>query len=1714
MAKDSKFGTFGGVFTPSLLTILGVIMYLRLPWVVGQAGLWSALGIIVVAHVISVSTGLSISSIATDKTVGAGGPYYIVSRSLGLSIGGTLGLALFVGLSFSVSLYIIGFSESFLSTIGRSGTPTEIRVVGSIVLILLSIVTLISTSFAIKTQYVILVLIALSLASIFAGGSPGAEGTPHLKPIEDSEPMGLLFGIFFPAVTGFTAGVNMSGDLRDPRRSIPRGTMAAIMLGMVVYVGLAVFVALRASPEQLVNNTQVLKDLALVPALVVAGIWGATLSSALGSIMGAPRILQALSVDRITPNVFAKGHGKTNEPRNALILAFFIAEGGILIAELDAIARIVSMVYLTTYGFLNTSSAIESWASPDFRPAFRIPRTISVLGAVTTVVVMIQLDLLAMLGASALMTGLFLYLKRKQLTLEGGDTWEGIWSSLVRSGLYRLSQVSEQRRNWRPNIVAFRSSSDEQLHGALGIRGDELTRFGETLVAGNGILTIFELTGASGKGAPVAGPIAPRAGVFARRLEAEDPYEAIALLSRYHGFAGLSPNTVLMQYGALSRERERLAALLEQLSALDKNLLLYTAGSRGDARQKRIDIWWRPDAGNLSLCVALARFLTSSERHRDSEVRFLLVSEDAASNDQLRTMTKRMLMDARLTASVRVLGDTGGALTFAERLHKESGNSELTLLGLPNDLRAASEGLLDSIEELRGAVGEVLFVWASSAFEEELGLSATQLISFRPPALDQAQGDQMPELQAPTAPALAHVVSDLADRYRQRVAHFHEQAVARVCGDHVRLVRDAARAVERRFDQFEKGFRHANPRQRPRLAARIQSMLLDDCRKLLVEFQETLQGSASRVQGQVEGFLGDDRLRGDLTGPELVVVRSAEDFKPAKGDSPYLRRFKRRRRFAALFRRADVSYRVPVQGLLRYYFERASLDIVRAGASQILLETQRCMIQCGRTLSSGGAAFSFDLQDEPERVLGAVSIQRQQLVERLNELAAQHKQRIGVLQWRLMMAAHEICQAFSDDVARLDVRPLVKKQRRASNLHEAVHHDVCEDLEHWVQHQKLLVDRALLGLSIAEFQFRLSTIAHKERAAIVLQLSHGSLAECEGLRQSLGQLQQALAADGTAGANAEVKLDSTQRFDEKSAIDSLLEEAAGTVAELPEVVNTPTDESIQKLEEGSDEGLEMLEIPVRRLFQFLVETRFVGGIQMGLKAVPRHEQRLLAVAHELERHVAFHLHESEATDVDGAEERQQTLAGVLDTGLPRLDAELDQLRQTITQVRDVFEEQLQLLAESGNAYELGATFQELEQHLRLGHGARAVHGAHSLLRVGARELKSFMVKLLYRRSAGQLLAKRRQRYEGLDAWTRERVQTFIEHHSPRAEVVESLPFYYKQLFYGQATIGDNFWVGRREQLARIGQSIQDHRQGAGGAILIVGDRGTGKTALCQRIAARLLDGFSVSRVIAPMGGSVEMGAFAAGLRKATGLRGGVSEVLRTLPENAAVILDDVELWWERSRDGDRIIEELLRGIQRHGEHVLFVLSVSRQALHLMDRFTGLSDLAQAVVECDPLTAEELEAVMLLRHSSTGLTYELDGTPEERLSQLGKARLFSRYFEYSGGVVGAALHAWLARVERVSEQVLITSAPRVRDWEVFEGLKVEWVALLLEFFVHKQLGMARLRRITELAPLELERSVEALLGMRIIHEPRQGVYEINPAISHVLSDRLKEKGLLL
>ena len=199
--QRKKFGTFAGVFTPSILTILGVIMYMRLGWVVGNAGLIGAIMIIVLAHVIAVSTGLSVSSIATDKKIGAGGVYYILSRSMGIPIGGSIGIALYIGTALSIALYLIGFAESFNGYFGFGLTINDLRLTGTIALLALTCLALISTSVAIKAQYFILAAISISLMAIFFGNSDFQPETIQLFSSVDAVPLEVVFAIFFPAIS-------------------------------------------------------------------------------------------------------------------------------------------------------------------------------------------------------------------------------------------------------------------------------------------------------------------------------------------------------------------------------------------------------------------------------------------------------------------------------------------------------------------------------------------------------------------------------------------------------------------------------------------------------------------------------------------------------------------------------------------------------------------------------------------------------------------------------------------------------------------------------------------------------------------------------------------------------------------------------------------------------------------------------------------------------------------------------------------------------------------------------------------------------------------------------------------------------------------------------------------------------------------------------------------------------------------------------------------------------------------------------------------------------------------------------------------------------------------------------------------------------------------------------------------------------------------------
>ena len=457
-----KFGTMAGVFTPTFLTILGVIMYIRHPWVVGNAGILGALAFIIIAVAITLSTALSLSSITTNIRIGSGGAFSLISQSLGLEIGGAIGIPFFFSQAIAVAMYVFGFREGLQSLLPEYAP----LVLDLMVFALVMLIAFISTSFAFKIQYVIMAIIILSIASIVGGLFVNELNYDFVwfgdyKGSVENNFSGtsfwVVFAVFFPAVTGVMAGANMSGDLKNPRKNIPVGTISAVIITTLVYMALVFVAALLATPTELLENYNVFIDKAYYAPIVLAGLLGATLSSALGSFVGAPRILLALGEKRILPkSPFLAKTNKKGEPINAMIITSFIVLLGLSLRDLNTIAPLITMFFMITYAMVNVVALIEqSLALPSFRPTLKIPIIIPIIGAFGSLTVMFIINAIVAMASIVLIIVFYYYLVKKKLKSDAGDSRSGLFTALAEWSTKKTNELSPNRevRSWRPDLL-------------------------------------------------------------------------------------------------------------------------------------------------------------------------------------------------------------------------------------------------------------------------------------------------------------------------------------------------------------------------------------------------------------------------------------------------------------------------------------------------------------------------------------------------------------------------------------------------------------------------------------------------------------------------------------------------------------------------------------------------------------------------------------------------------------------------------------------------------------------------------------------------------------------------------------------------------------------------------------------------------------------------------------------------------------------------------------------------------------------------------------------------------------------------------------------------------------------------------------------------------------------------------------------------------------
>lgn len=454
-------GTFGGVFTPTLLTILGVIMYLRLPWVVGNAGLVGGVVVILTAVAITTATGFSLSSIATNTRLGAGGPYAIIAKSLGLEIGGSVGVPLYLSQALAVAMYIFGFREGWSWLFPQH--PALLVDLGTFLVVFG--IAYVSAGLAFKIQYLVMVVIVGSLVAVF--GNLAVWMSPQQVPLWGTfrgstenafagADFWVVFAVFFPAATGVMAGANMSGDLKNPRKSIPLGTLTAIAISTAVYLGLAVWSARAGSVEELTSNYTIMIDKSLYRPIVLAGLLGATFSSALSSLVGAPRILLALSQDGLIP----KGESlskvsRGGEPRRAMLVTGVLVLGALMMRDLNVIAPLIAGFFLITYAVINVVMLVESSLGLiSFRPTLRLPRWVPLLGTVGCLFAMFIVNPVFSLVAWGLVGGLYFWIMQRRLSKRTDDVRSGVFVAFAEWAASKVTELGiNTSRAWKPSFI-------------------------------------------------------------------------------------------------------------------------------------------------------------------------------------------------------------------------------------------------------------------------------------------------------------------------------------------------------------------------------------------------------------------------------------------------------------------------------------------------------------------------------------------------------------------------------------------------------------------------------------------------------------------------------------------------------------------------------------------------------------------------------------------------------------------------------------------------------------------------------------------------------------------------------------------------------------------------------------------------------------------------------------------------------------------------------------------------------------------------------------------------------------------------------------------------------------------------------------------------------------------------------------------------------------
>ena len=728
-----KFGTMP-VFLTAISTILGAIMFLRFGFAVGNTGLSGTLMIILIGHMVTIPTAMALAEIATNQKVEGGGEYFIISRSFGLNIGATIGIALFISQAISLAFYVIAFAEAFEPVIIKynitavSGMSLVLlkRVLSFVAILLLGLVILKKgSSLGMNLLYIVVVILAISLIMFFMGSTEAAKPM-NLKLLGQDGTSGftdffVVFAICFPGFTGMTAGVGLSGDLADPKKSIPTGTLAATIVGMIIYVFIAFKLAASGTSQELVQDQWIMMKIAVWGPIILIGLAAATISSAIGSALVAPRTLQAIAQDKMIPHSglnfwLSRGKGLAKEPYNATLITFGVALIFVLLGDVNVVAKFITMFFMVTYGSICLISFLENFAgNPAYRPSFRSKWYLSLLGFILCIYLMFKMDPGFAFASIAIMSGIYLFLSKFKKEEEGlANIFRGFIFQVSRKLHVFLQKASEDEgeENWRPSIICIKQNSFEH-YGAFDFLRWISHKYGfgtfihhidgylskETHEKGKEDLKrLIKMTQIS------------NSNVFVDTVVSPSYTSSISQILQIPGVSGKDNNTILFEFDKDNpADLEDIIENINLIKAVNFDVCILGSSTRKFGFKNEIHIWVTSnDYQNANLMIFLAYIMIGHPEWKNAVIKLFAIYPQEELEEQEKFLFE-LVKDGRLPISrnnIDVLSLDGDE-TKKDIINRHSRDADLSIVGFRSEsLKNKGPEIFTGLDN----IGNVLFV--------------------------------------------------------------------------------------------------------------------------------------------------------------------------------------------------------------------------------------------------------------------------------------------------------------------------------------------------------------------------------------------------------------------------------------------------------------------------------------------------------------------------------------------------------------------------------------------------------------------------------------------------------------------------------------------------------------------------------------------------------------------------------------------------------------------------------------------------------------------------------------------------------------------------------------------------------------------------------------------------------------------------------------------